>query len=472
MPTLSTEQDAAYKAVVDWWRHGSSRVFYLCGYAGSGKSTLLPYIVDGLNLTPIHPDQLPDKSSRISLVQQAHNGDRLVLFAAPTGQAALVMSRKFRAAGFDWQAMTLHKALYTPVDKTLHDYLMEVLLRHKSKQDAQIYFQFITNGDDSALTPQQKSEKTHWLGQAKSLQSRDTMRARFQLQESSIAECASLIVVDEASMVSGGIVRDLLSSGARILAVGDPAQLPPIKSSTALISNATLPDAMLSEIHRQAQDNPIIQLASAVRLGTTLPPEGYISPNREIIIHPQRSISIHEIAASRTTTDATKEATLVGTNQSRWAITHYYRSNNYGPIYVDPQVGEPLICVRNNYYKGSLMMVNGQQLVVCRPSKQTGSSVTYIEADVVADPRRVRMAALSRILKEYTNNSFSSSPQDEHKSLYHIDFAYAMTVHKFQGSQATRIIAIDESQTFRHDARRWLYTLVTRAEKAIEIFQP
>jgi len=51
------------------------------------------------------------------------------------------------------------------------------------------------------------------------------------------------------------------------------------------------------------------------------------------------------------------------------------------------------------------------------------------------------------------------------------DFAYALTVHKAQGSQASRVILFEErfKQMSDLDWRRWLYTAVTRAEDELII---
>ena len=64
---------------------------------------------------------------------------------------------------------------------------------------------------------------------------------------------AELIIIDECSMVDAELGRDLLSFGVPLLVLGDPAQLPPI-SGGGLFTEAE-PDAMLTEVHRQAQDD-------------------------------------------------------------------------------------------------------------------------------------------------------------------------------------------------------------------------
>ena len=85
----------------------------------------------------------------------------------------------------------------------------------------------------------------------------------FTLNDDGPASRAALIVIDECSMVDAELGRDLLSFGKPILVLGDPAQLPPVKGG-GFFTDAE-PDVMLTEIHRQAQDNPIIRLSVIVR---------------------------------------------------------------------------------------------------------------------------------------------------------------------------------------------------------------
>ena len=73
-----------------------------------------------------------------------------------------------------------------------------------------------------------------------------------------------LIIVDEASMVSDDLLRDLQFHGAPILAVGDHGQLPPVMASGDLMQKPML---RLEKIHRQAEGSPIIRLAHWVRGG-------------------------------------------------------------------------------------------------------------------------------------------------------------------------------------------------------------
>ena len=51
----------------------------------------------------------------------------------------------------------------------------------------------------------------------------------------------------------------------QVLVLGDPAQLPPVKGG-GFFTEAE-PDVMLTEVHRQAADNPIIRLSMTIREG-------------------------------------------------------------------------------------------------------------------------------------------------------------------------------------------------------------
>src|SRR5215468_11353484 len=95
----------------------------------------------------------------------------------------------------------------------------------------------------------------------------------FELWDDAPASKAKLIVIDECSMVDPELGRDLLSFGVPVLVLGDPAQLPPIQGG-GFFTDAE-PDAMLTEVHRQAADDPIIHLSMAVREGEWIEPGRY-----------------------------------------------------------------------------------------------------------------------------------------------------------------------------------------------------
>src|SRR3954467_15749379 len=87
----------------------------------------------------------------------------------------------------------------------------------------------------------------------------------FTLWDDAPASKAKLIVIDECSMVDAELGRDLMSFGVPVLVLGDPAQLPPIQGGGFFTDCE--PDAMLTEVHRQAQDDPIVRMSMDIRAG-------------------------------------------------------------------------------------------------------------------------------------------------------------------------------------------------------------
>ena len=51
------------------------------------------------------------------------------------------------------------------------------------------------------------------------------------------------------------------------------------------------------------------------------------------------------------------------------------------------------------------------------------------------------------------------------------DYAYAISCHASQGSEFDSVVVIDESDVFRSNAAKWLYTAVTRAKKRLIVIR-
>ena len=94
---------------------------------------------------------------------------------------------------------------------------------------------------------------------------------------------ADLVVVDEASMLDAELAAALVEAcpdGARLLLVGDPAQLPSIGPGRVLadlIDSGAVPVTELTRLYRQQDGGVIARLATAVR-GGTLPAGGRARP--------------------------------------------------------------------------------------------------------------------------------------------------------------------------------------------------
>ena len=159
----------------------------------------------------------------------------------------------------------------------------------------------------------------------------------FELWDDAPASKAKLIVIDECSMVDAELGRDLMSFDCPLLVLGDPAQLPPIQGGGFFTDCE--PDAMLTEVHRQAQDDPIVRMSMDIREGREL----------EIGRHGESEV----VARSELDPDRVMRAdqVLVGRNNTRRAYNMRVRQkqNIEDPL---PVAGDKLVCLRNNRKKG------------------------------------------------------------------------------------------------------------------------
>jgi exodeoxyribonuclease-5 len=269
----------------------------------------------------------------------------------------------------------------------------------------------------------------------------------FVINEQSPANTASLIIIDECSMVDEELGRDLLSFGRPVLVLGDPAQLPPVKGG-GFFTEAE-PDVMLTEVHRQAADNPIVRMSMIVREGGRLERGEYGQ---------SRVISRDEIDSASVTR---ADQILVGLNRTRRLYNKRLREL-FGFTGAMPEAGDRLVCLRNDRKKG---LLNGgiwtvKTLAPARGGKLRMSIVP--EEDPVKKPLRVR------VLPDFFESE-DEIPYALRRDSDEFDFGYALTVHKAQGSQWNEIVLFDESPAFREHRSRWLYTGITRAVERITI---
>jgi len=265
----------------------------------------------------------------------------------------------------------------------------------------------------------------------------------FTLRRDAPASKADLIIIDECSMVDEDLGRDLLSFGKPVLVLGDPAQLPPVKGGGFFTEGE--PDFMLTDIHRQAADNPIIRLSMAVREG-----EAFDEDTDEC-----RLITRDQVAP-----EMIKEADqiLVGANKTRRRFNTRLREL-HGATDPTPEAGEKLVCLRNNKKKG---LLNGGIWSVDRRMSPRGGRVR-----LSVRPEEGGKAVTVAVPRAFFLDGPESVPWAQRKGADEFDFGYALTVHKAQGSQWDNIVLFDESFMFREHRARWLYTAVTRAAERL-----
>lgn len=272
----------------------------------------------------------------------------------------------------------------------------------------------------------------------------------FALNAKSTLWSATLIVVDEVSMVDAKLGKDLESFNRPILVLGDRAQLPPIAGAGYFMKAAA--DFELTEIRRQDRDNPIVQLANDVRTGKLLKIGDYGT---------SRLVAARDIEV---TTILNTDQVLAGKNETVHRFNARIREL-LGRPQAEPISGDKLVCLKNNRSKG---IFNGEIWIVHEVEEIKAGIVHMTVKSEFDDKRQVSIAVPQQhFTTDSTTGSFDSSKRHDA-----FTFGNVLTVHRAQGSEWKSIVLFDESDSFGEDRSRWLYTGITRASQSIVVVRP
>lgn len=426
---LTPEQQVAMDSILEWYRYGSGQLT-LGGYAGTGKTTLLGLLPEALRTQTGFDMYRPN-----------------VHFCSFTGKAVSVLKSKLPPGS---ATSTIHRLLYHPrpiqvciVSGDEVPYTggyCETHMRTAPPGKA-LLFAVASEIDVTQLEPAKPAETDN--------PPCETKRVLDWSMKGNPLDGIDLVVVDEASMVSEKIWTDLTKWGVPVLAVGDHGQLEPIKSDFNLMAN---PQLRLEKILRQVADSPIIKMSIMARLDGRIP-VGQYGPNcvklpkfryQQVLrkVHPDNG-DLVICAYNRTRNEA-------NTTLRRLA-------GRSGPV----TVGDVVICLRNSYELG---VFNGM--------RGTVYDVGQLVEDVYGGDHRmltIQLEGEDWALTADTLEAQWNQPKtltDANRRNLLFDFGYAMTCHKAQGSQADRVLVLEEYLPST-DHHRWLYTAVTRAAKEL-----
>lgn len=232
-----------------------------------------------------------------------------------------------------------------------------------------------------------------------------------------------VILIDEASMVGQRHAQDLLDTRARVIACGDPGQLPPVRDSQFF----TRADTMLTQIHRQALGSPIIRQAHKVRNENRYEADG---DGFRVVRAPEPEDLLNA------------DIILCWRNRTRRRLNARKRSllGLDGPLHP----GEPIMCLKNDHRLG---LLNGQvyELVERRDDGLVVSS----DGDTIE---------IDAATVEGEDQKFDERRHDEDWMPFAA--AYSSTVHKAQGSEYENVLLYDEALS---DWRSFMYTGITRS---------
>lgn len=429
---LSQQQGEGVRAFGDWFRAnrfnlGHSQGFFLLGgYAGTGKSSVLPNIIaeTGLDL-------------------------KSIAIMAPTGKAVSVIRKKLAAQGLSGLVpTTIHSAIYRykPIS-------IEALEDRVDRLKAELAASVGSNG-----RADRELAESFRLADLDLQRAYDSENPRFQLNVDSAIRNASLVIVDEASMVGEEIAADLRSFERPVLAIGDPGQLQPVGDTPGFFNRA--PDVFLTEVHRQAADNPIIWFATKLRMNESIP-FGHHDERLKVVSHRE----------DQDTYDISRDLqVIVGMNKTRWEINRKTRELcGFGPT--GPVKGELLICTKNS--KKIPGLVNGSMVMVEEDTGDLVAGDTYYRLKFRDEDGNVHSVGAVQSVLEENYLGKDGSPADK-REIYRakgrfeqFDWCNAITAHKSQGSQWDDVVVHDESGCFRAESNKWAYTAATRAAERL-----
>lgn len=282
----------------------------------------------------------------------------------------------------------------------------------------------------------------------------------------------TLFLCDEGSMVGSRLHDEMLKylGPDNVLCyLADPFQLPPVADSWGY--DLLNPTAHLTEIHRQAQESPILQAAAALLAGNPLPRHNIGNE------YTRGSGPLGHIAtwkASRMNTDA---IVLCYSNKTRNNINAMVRRRlgfeKRGPLCL----GEDLVVLRNNRSVG---LMNGEvtkakAIAWVKTEKEGIVTVTTPTGERFFT--RVDLIGCDTPTFELSKMDAERKHQIPGELWLHVDYAYALTVHKSQGSEYDEVMfVIDGTMKAKQrmgnleDGFKICYTAITRAKKRVWVF--
>ncbi|MBM4067662.1 MAG: ATP-dependent RecD-like DNA helicase [Planctomycetes bacterium] len=274
-----------------------------------------------------------------------------------------------------------------------------------------------------------------------------------------------LLVVDEASMVDVSLMNQLLRAvpaAACVILVGDVDQLPSVGPGTVLadiIASKEVPVVRLTEIFRQAEESGIVRAAHCVLQGRLPESAAADAPGDFYFIDCEQPATIidrvvtliRERIPARFKHDSFRDIqVLTPMNRSELGVRNLNQrlQDVLNPFQDEPEVarfgwtfrrGDKVLQTQNNYKKE---VFNGDIGRVARIDlEEQELTVDYDGRPVIYD----------------------------FGELDELSLAYALTIHKSQGSEYPAVVIPLHTQHYMFLQRNLLYTAITRGKKLVVI---
>ena len=284
-----------------------------------------------------------------------------------------------------------------------------------------------------------------------------------------------LLFIDEASYIDSKLLELIfkLTNKCKIVFVGDPAQLTSVKSSATPVFGANFNGAALTQVVRQAEGNPIVNLSTKFRhtVNTgeffSFKPDGHhIQHLNEMDFH---QAIINEFA--RPDWSYADSKILAWTNKKVIAYNQFVRNQVKGSP--DFHVGDYAVC--NSYIQIGKTSIKTDELVeitgIAGWTEMYGVKGRFFELNRSTNvffPRSLEEAN-ARVKKAKAEGDFSLVARIE-SGWIDLRAAYACTINKSQGSTFDKVF-IDLSDVSRCNSgdqiARMLYVAVSRARSQV-----
>ncbi|SLN59810.1 ATP-dependent RecD-like DNA helicase [Roseivivax jejudonensis] len=392
--------------------HASKRLA-LMGKAGSGKTLLLAELCRALEAAGVELVSGDYESRR-------RRERRTLAVLAPTNKAASVL----RTRGVP--ATTIHRILYTPVYDPEYERIAEWLMGNAEKPDIE---ELTEAALDRAFASYQGHKSVPAALAAAGLRGSDFITGWKRREEP-----LDVGFVDEASMLDDRQFEDLQEIFPTLVLFGDPAQLAPVNQSGKMVfDDIPAPQKLeLSRVHRQAADNPILDLAHALS-DPQLSFEDFERMVEDKARHDDRVVWAQRVEVDL----MARSPVLVWRNATRIRLINAFRAVHEAPE-TELLPGEPLICdglelpLKHRKKRLDLEargLIKGAQVIYLGPGKRAGFSRLHV---VGAEDPRMSAASIVKIEKPGEEEPFIPFAARMGATFLH---GAAVTIHKAQGSQ-------------------------------------
>lgn len=284
-----------------------------------------------------------------------------------------------------------------------------------------------------------------------------------------------LLFIDEASYIDRQLLQFVFqrTRQCKIVFVGDPAQLTPVKSTGTPVFEAKFPGAMLSQVVRQAEGNPIMQLSTQFRETVRTGEWSKFTPDGQAVKYLPRD-DFNAMLFDEFTRPSWRyrdSKFLAWTNKRVIDYNHAIRDKALG----DPhfQVGDYAVC--NKFVQAGKNGIKTDALVqitdISEDIEQHGVPGNWFTLDhsiKVFGPKS--LAEKNALIKRARAHEQFDVALEAEERWIDLRAAYAQTINKSQGSTYDRVfIDLDDIRRCNSGDQiaRMLYVGVSRARHQV-----